>query len=293
MSRTLIITNDFPPRQGGIESFVHAMAVRFPPNAVAVYTSATTGSDAFDERLPFPVVRDRARTLLPTRRMTDRAVGLARELDCDRVWFGAAAPLGLMAAALRRRADVQRLVATTHGHEVWWARTPGTRGALRRIGRDVHAVTYLGGYTRRVIAPALGRSAAARMRPLAPGVDPAVFEPGLAMAPSPARIRMRRLLDLEERQPVVLCVGRLVPRKGQDVLIRALARVRRSVPNTTLLVVGAGPHGDRLKRLARAEGVAEAVIFAGGHPHEAMPDFFAAADVFAMPCRTRRAGLEV
>lgn len=293
MSRTLVITNDFPPRQGGIESFVHAMAVRFPSDAVAVYTSATPGAGAFDGRLPFPVVRDRARTLLPTKRMTDRAVALAGELDCDSVWFGAAAPLGLMAAALRHRAGVRRLVATTHGHEVWWARTPGTRWALHRIGRDVDAVTYLGSYTQRVIAPALGRTGAARMRKLTPGVDPTVFEPGRSMTSSAERTQIRHLLGLSERQPVVLCAGRLVPRKGQDMLIRALTQVRRSVPGATVLLVGGGPHESRLKRLATAEGVADGVIFAGGRPHEAMPDFFAAADVFAMPCRTRRAGMEV
>ncbi|GGW42411.1 hypothetical protein GCM10010320_23000 [Streptomyces caelestis] len=148
MPRTLVVTNDFPPRQGGIETFVHAMTVRFPPDRVAVYTSGTPGDRAHDARLPFPVVRDRARVLLPTRRVTARAVELARRFDCDSVWFGAAAPLGLMAGELRRRTDVRRLVATTHGHEVWWARTPGARALLRRIGAGVNSVTCLGSYTR-------------------------------------------------------------------------------------------------------------------------------------------------
>lgn len=287
MPRTLVVTNDFPPRQGGIETFVHAMTVRFPPDRVAVYTSRTPGDRAHDARLPFPVVRDRTHMLLPTRRVTARAVELARRFDCDSVWFGAAAPLGLMAGELRHRTDVRRLVATTHGHEVWWARTPGARALLRRIGAGVDSVTYLGPYTRAPIAAAVGPEAAARMRRLAPGVDPEVFRGSAAGA---ARVRER--YGLGER-PVVLCAARLVPRKGQDTLIRALHLVRRSIPDAVVLLVGDGPHARALRRLAAAEGLAGAVVFAGGHPHEEIPGFYAAAQVFAMPCRTRRAGMEV
>ncbi|NUS89988.1 MAG: alpha-(1-2)-phosphatidylinositol mannosyltransferase, partial [Streptomyces sp.] len=97
MPRTLVITNDFPPRQGGIETFVQAMTSRFPPEAVVVYTSSEPGAASYDAGLPHPVVRVGARTLLPTRRATSRAVELARRHRCDSVWFGAAAPLGLMA----------------------------------------------------------------------------------------------------------------------------------------------------------------------------------------------------
>jgi phosphatidylinositol alpha-1,6-mannosyltransferase len=287
MPRTLVVTNDFPPRQGGIETFVHAMTVRFPPDRVAVYTSSTPGDRAYDARLPFPVVRDRAHMLLPTRRVTTRAVELARRFDCDSVWFGAAAPLGLMAGELRRRTEVRRLVATTHGHEVWWARTPGARTLLRRTGVGVDSVTYLGSYTRARIAAAVGPEAAARMRRLAPGVDADVFQ-----GSEEAAARVRERYGLGDR-PVVLCAARLVPRKGQDALIRALRLVRRSVPGAVLLLVGDGPHARALRRLAAEQGLAGAVVFAGGHPHEEMPGFYAAAQVFAMPCRTRRAGMEV
>ncbi|MDR3033670.1 MAG: glycosyltransferase, partial [Kitasatospora sp.] len=155
MSRILVVTNDYPPRQGGIETFVHAMVRRFPADRVVVYTSRTSDAARFDAAQPFPVVRDRARMLLPTPRATARAVDLARRYDCDSVWFGAAAPLALMAPALRRRAGICRIVATTHGHEVWWARTPGARRLLRRIGRHVDALTYLGDYTARRLAAAL------------------------------------------------------------------------------------------------------------------------------------------
>lgn len=159
MGTTLIVTNDFPPRQGGIETFVHALATRLPGSDVVVYTSAEPGADRHDAALPFPVIRDQARTLLPTTRATRRAAEIARAHGCDRVWFGAAAPLAAMTPGLLRQADgIRRTVATTHGHEIWWARTPGARRLLRRIGRSVDVVTYLGEYTRARITPPSART---------------------------------------------------------------------------------------------------------------------------------------
>ncbi|MFI6963152.1 glycosyltransferase family 4 protein [Streptomyces sp. NPDC050255] len=286
MTRTLVVTNDFPPRQGGIETFVHAMTSRFPGDSVVVYTSSEPGAAAYDAALPYPVIRDRARMLLPTPRVAGRAVDLARRYGCDRVWFGAAAPLALMADRLRREAGVRRIVATTHGHEVWWARTPGTRPLLRRIGAVTDTVTHLGEATRIPVAAALGPLAARRMVRLVPGVDADAFRS------RPGESAVRRRYGLTGR-PVILCVARLVPRKGQDTLVRALPTVRRAVPDATLLLVGDGPYEATLRRRAAAAGLADAVVLAGGHSHAAMPGFFAAADVFAMPCRTRRRGLEV
>ncbi|ARF77060.1 alpha-(1-2)-phosphatidylinositol mannosyltransferase [Kitasatospora albolonga] len=284
MSTTLIITNDFPPRLGGIETFVHAMATRVPGNDVVVYTSSEPGAAEYDAGLPFPVVRDSAGTLLPTRRVTARALSLAREHGCDRVWFGAAAPLAAMSPALRR-GGVRRVVATTHGHEIWWARTPGARRLLRRVGDSVDVVTYLGEYTRVRIAPALGPRA--RLSRLVPGVDAGAYRPD---HPASGADELRARYGLGDRK-VILCVARLVPRKGQDTLIRALPLIRRAVPDAALLVVGKGPDERRLRRLAHrhAEG---SVVFAGGVSHAATAAYYRAADVFAMPCRTRRAGLE-
>jgi phosphatidylinositol alpha-1,6-mannosyltransferase len=208
MGSTLVITNDFPPRQGGIETFVHAMATRVPDDDVVVYTSREPGDTAYDAGLPFPVVRDSARMLLPTARVTRRAVDIARVHGCDRVWFGAAAPLALMAPALRRDAGVRRIVATTHGHEIWWARVPGARRMMRRIGDGVDVVTFLGDYTRSRIAPALGpRPGLSR---LVPAVDAEVYRPDAV-----AGAALRAELGLEGKR-VILCVARLVPRKGQD-----------------------------------------------------------------------------
>ncbi|MFB7402788.1 glycosyltransferase family 4 protein [Streptomyces rubiginosohelvolus] len=292
--RTLVVTNDFPPRQGGIETFVRAMTDRFPADSVVVYTSAEPGAAAHDAALPYPVVRDPARMLLPVPRVTARAAGLARRHGCDSVWFGAAAPLGLMADRLRRESGVRRAVATTHGHEVWWARTPGARALLRRIGERTDAVTYLGAATHAPIAAALGPAAARRMVRLAPGVDAEAFavRPGARNGVRTPAGGVRERYGLGGR-PVILCAARLVPRKGQDTLIRALPAVLRSVPDAVLLLTGDGPYARTLQRLAADIGVADAVVLAGGRPHPEMPEHYAAADVFAMPCRTRRGGLEV
>ncbi|MEV3854171.1 glycosyltransferase family 4 protein [Streptomyces sp. NPDC050095] len=285
--RTLIVTNDFPPRQGGIETFARELADRFPPGEVVVFTSSpATDTPAADVRgaFPYPVIRHRARTLLPTPRTTAHAEGVARRYGCDRVWFAAAAPLGLMAARLRATTDIRTAVATTHGHEVWWARTVGARGLLRRIGNQVDVLTWLGTSTRRPIEAAL--TPGTRTARLVPGVDTTAFRPGVDAAP----VRTRYGLG---RRPVILCAARLVPRKGQDTLIRALPWIRRAVPDAMLLLVGDGPYAPALRQLALAEGVLDSVVFAGGHPHRALPSFYAAADAFAMPCRTRRRGLEV
>ncbi len=289
MTKTLLVTNDFPPRPGGIQVFVHNLAVRQPPGSVVVYASTWPPGDRsraakFDAEQPFEVVREDTGMLLPTPAVGRRAAALARAHDCDTVWFGAAAPLGLLADGLRRRTGVRRAVAQTHGHEAGWAALPGARALLHRIGDGVDVVTYLAEYFRRRLAPALGRRT--ELVRLAPGVDLDAYHPSA----DGSAVRDRyRLAD----RPVVVCVSRLVPRKGQDMLIRALPEVHRRVPDAVLLVVGAGPDADRLSRLATSVGVDDRVVFTGEVPWAEVPAHFAAGDVFAMPCRTRKAGLDV
>ncbi|MEU6082030.1 glycosyltransferase family 4 protein [Streptomyces sp. NPDC047108] len=292
MDKTLIVTNDFPPRPGGIQAFLHNIALRLDPAQVVVYASTWKrdheGLEAtarFDAEQPFTVVRDRTTVLLPTPRVTRRAAALLREHGCGSVWFGAAAPLGLMAPALRK-AGARRLVATTHGHEAGWAQLPVARQLLRRIGESTDTITYLGDYTRSRIARALTREAAGRMVQLPPGVDEKTFHP----ASGGGEIRER--LGLAGR-PVVVCVSRLVPRKGQDTLIRAMPRVLAAVPDAVLLIVGGGPYAKDLEKLAEETGVAGSVRFTGPVPWEELPAHYGAGDVFAMPCRTRRGGLDV
>jgi phosphatidylinositol alpha-1,6-mannosyltransferase len=282
--RTLVVTNDFPPRTGGIESFVFAMSRLMPAEEVVVHTGRQAGAQAFDAALPFPVVRDPARLLLPGPGLARRVAETARRYGCDRAWFGAAAPLGLMAPALRR-VGVERTVATTHGHEVWWAQVPPTRLLLHRIGEVNDVVTYLGAYCRGKIAPAFSRPAAARMHRLVPGVDAEVFRPGAGGD------QVRERLSLDGR-PVVVCVSRFVARKGQDVLVKALPAIREQVPDAALLLVGDGPHRGTVERLVRSSGLSAHVRITGQVPWAETPGYYDAGDVFCMPTRTRRGGLE-
>ncbi|MGW1270064.1 glycosyltransferase family 4 protein [Streptomyces sp. NPDC002491] len=292
MHKTLIVTNDFPPRPGGIQAFLHNMALRLDPDRLVVYASTwkrsregVEATAAFDAEQPFTVVRDSTTMLLPTPGATRRAAALLREHGCTSVWFGAAAARGGLGAALRR-GGAERLVATTHGHEAGWAQLPAARQLLGRIGEATDTITYLGEYTRSRIATALSAEAAERMAQLPPGVDEKTFHPGSGGD------EVRARLGLTDR-PVVVCVSRLVPRKGQDTLIMAMPRILAAQPDAVLLIVGGGPYEKDLRRLARETGVAGSVRFTGSVPWSELPAHYGAGDVFAMPCRTRRGGLDV
>jgi phosphatidylinositol alpha-1,6-mannosyltransferase len=269
--RTLVVTNDFPPRPGGIQAFVHSLASRLPADEVVVYAPAWKRAAAFDTAQAFPVVRHPTSLMLPVPDVLRRARDIAAAEGCDRVWFGAAAPLGLLARSL----GLERSVASTHGHEVGWALLPGARQVLRRIGRDVDVVTYLGEYTRARLAPVVPR-----LERLPSGVDPSLFHPGAGGE----AVRARH--GLADRR-VIVCVSRLVPRKGQDVLIRALPEIQRRVPDAALLIVGGGPYLSALQKMAGPD-----VTLTGSVPWEELPAHYDAGDVFAMPCRTRLLGLE-
>ena len=285
MTKVLVLTNDFPPRPGGIQFFVHALAMRLPPESVTVYAPAWAGAEKFDAELPFLVVRHPTSLMLPVPSVARRAERILTAEGCDAVLFGAAAPLGLLAPRLRR-AGAERLIALTHGHEVGWAALPGARATLRRIGDSVDTVTYLGEYTRVRLARALSPQAAARMTRLTPGVDVSEFYPGAGGQ------AVRERWGLGGR-PVVVCVSRMVPRKGQDTLIRAWPLVLATTPDATLLLVGDGPYRSRLERMARHLGVDRSVVFTGAPSRAELPAYFDAGNVFAMPCRTRRRGLDV
>jgi phosphatidyl-myo-inositol dimannoside synthase len=288
--KVLIVSNDFPPRRGGIQSFVHALALRLAAGSVVVYAPSWEGAAAFDARQPFPVIRHPTSLMLPVPTVARRAARILREHDCDTVLFGAAAPLGLLAPSLRR-AGARRTVAITHGHEAGWAALPGAARLLRRIGDQVDVLTYLGEYFRVRLARVLSPEAASRMTRLAPGVDTAAFRPGAGGD------RVRERLGLGNR-PVVVCVSRMVPRKGQDTLIRAWPRVLAAAGGEgpggpVLLLVGDGPYRAELGRLARGAGLSGSVVFTGPVPSAELPAYYDAGNVFAMPCRTRRGGLDV
>jgi phosphatidyl-myo-inositol dimannoside synthase len=284
MRRTLIVTNDFPPRQGGIQSFIHELALRLPADRLTVYAPKWDGDAEFDARQPFEVVRHPTSLMIHSPGVTRRAIEIARARNVEAVIFGAAAPLGLITPALRRSTDITRAIAITHGHEAGWAALPVARQLLRRIGEHVDVVTYLGDYFRVRLSGVIPPEKLTR---LSPAVDPATFHPDPEAG---AAIRARHGLT---GRPVVVCVSRLVPRKGQDLLIRAWPEVRAQVPDAALLLVGGGSYYAALRRLADQTGVADSTILTGPVPFAELPAHYAAGDVFAMPCRTRRGGLDV
>lgn len=282
---TLLVTNDFPPRAGGIQGYLAELVARLPAGEVVVYAPRWPAAAEFDSAAPYPVHRHSGSLMLPVPAVARRAAELAAHHGCDSVWFGAAAPLALLGPALRKAAGVGRVVASTHGHEVGWSMVPGARRALRRIGADADVVTVVSRYTRRRFAAAFGPMAA--LEHLPPGVDTDRFRPDPA-----ARAELRARYRLGGR-PVISCVSRLVARKGQDALVAALPRIRRGVPGAALLLVGDGPHAGRLRRLAEAHGVAEHVVFVGSVRWDELAAHHAVGDVFALPCRTRGRGLDV
>ncbi len=286
--RILCVTNDFPPRAGGIQAFVHGVLARQPAGSVVVYAPKWKGDAAYDAEQPFPVVRHPTSLMLPEPTVMRRAREVARSEGCDRVVFGAAAPLGLLAPRLAS-AGVVTSVGMTHGHEAAWAQTPGSRAMLRRIGEGLDTITYLGSYTRERIASALRPAAAQRMRQLVPGVDSDVFNPGRKAEAQAIRERH----GLTSRR-VIVCVSRLMPRKGQDRLIDALPRIRAQVgDDVALLIVGGGPFREDLVEMVSQRGLQQHVVITGGVPWEELPAHYAAGDVFAMPCRTRQRGWDV
>ncbi|MEV4130202.1 glycosyltransferase family 4 protein [Nocardia sp. NPDC049707] len=286
MARTLLVTNDFPPRPGGIQSYLEALAGELPPDDLVVYAPRWRGDShlKFDAKQKFQVVRHPTTLMLPTPLVLRRAVRLLRSENCDTVWFGAAAPLALLSPMLRR-AGATRILASTHGHEVGWSMLPGARQALRVIGENTDVVTYVSRYTRGRFASAFGPNAALEYLP--PGVDTEVFRPDPA-----ARAELRERYGLGDR-PTILCLSRLVPRKGQDALIVAMLEIRARIPGAVLVVAGGGPYEDKLHGLAAALGLTDDVVFTGRVPSSELAAHHTLADVFAMPSRTRGAGLDV
>jgi phosphatidylinositol alpha-1,6-mannosyltransferase len=283
MSRTLVVTNDFPPRQGGIQTFVAALLARRPPGSLVVLASRSPGWEEYDAALPYPVVRRPTGMLLPTPATRRAAVDLARRYGCDSAVYGAAAPLGLLAPALRT-AGVGHQLGITHGHETGWVAVPGGRGLMRRIATGLDVVTYISRYTRSRLEPALGNRV--RLAQLSPGVDVDAFSPAVDGG------AVRRRYGLGDA-PVVVCVSRLVPRKGQDVLVAGWHHVLARAPGARLLLVGGGPGEASLRRAVAERGLTGSVVLTGPVAPGQLPEHYAAGDVFAMPCRTRRGGLDV
>lgn len=287
--KILCITNDFGPRAGGIETFVIGLIERMPHSTVVVYTSAQGDTTSYDaqwlDNFGVEVIRDKSKILLPTPRVARAVRELVRERGISKVFFGAAAPLGLLAKGLRR-AGVRRIVALTHGHEVWWAKVFPFTLAIRRIGKYVDTLTYLGSFTRNAIARSLSTRARESMVRIAPGIDTSHF------APSDSAEQLKKDLDLAGKR-VIVSVGRLVHRKGQDTLVEALPEIVSAFPDAHLLFVGVGPHLEYIHKRAIQLNVLQHISFVGRVQYSELPRFISVGEIFAMPSRSRLAGLEV
>lgn len=290
--RVLVVTNDFPPTLGGIQTYIRdylsALVTHagIPAENVVVFASTQDASAAaeFDATVPYRVVRWPARIMLPTPRAAARMQSLIREEHIDTVWFGAAAPLAVMAPAARK-AGARRVVASTHGHEVGWSMFPGSRAVLRFIGGHVDTLTFVSRYVRGRIAGAFGPSVA--WEPMPGGVDAASFAPNAAL-----RADLRRRVGVQNKK-VIVAVSRVVPRKGQDTLVAALPAILREVPDAHLVIVGPGGYAEKLRRRAERLGVARHVSFTGPVQPDELAGYYALGDVFALPVRTQAGGLSV
>jgi len=284
----LFVTNDFGPRAGGIETFIIGLIQRRPFGQTIVYTSSQPESEQYDadwmKNYGVRVIRDRSKILLPTPRVAFQLRRIIKSEGITTAAFGAAAPLGLLSASMKR-AGVLRTVALTHGHEVWWAKVFPFNILLRRIGATVDVLTYLGEFTRNAIASALTAKAKSAMVKIAPGIDVDHFSPSDASA-------LRQSLGLADRK-VIVSVGRLVHRKGQDHLIESMPEILEVVPNAHLLLVGQGPYRDYLQQLVTKNALEDSVTFIGRIQYADLPQYICVGDIFAMPSRSRLMGLEV
>lgn len=284
--RTLVVTNDFPPRVGGIQSYLRDFIGTQDPATITVFASTqnTEEARAYDATLDYEVIRWPRSVMLPSPTTAQAMVEIIKARDIDNVWFGAAAPLALMAGAARQ-AGASKIIASTHGHEVGWSMLPVSKDLLRKIGNEVDVITYISDYTLNRFQKAFGEQP--EYRHLPSGVDIHTFQP----ATDTQILNTRKAHGLEGETPVIVCISRLVPRKGQDSLIKALPKVLKSFPTTQLLFVGSGPYEAKLRKLAA--GLNKNVQFLGRLEHQEMVQILAAADIFAMPARTRGKGLDV
>ncbi|MGZ8594776.1 MAG: glycosyltransferase family 4 protein [Actinomycetota bacterium] len=279
---TLVVTNDYPPRVGGIQRTLEALVDQLPPDRVSVFCPDWDETEAFDAAAPYRVLRQPARFLGPTPEVVRRVEDAVRETGAEVVLFGATYPLAMIGPRLAARGIPY--LAAAHGFEYWLSVMPGAHSLMRYATSKAARVPVMcSAFIARTVRTAV--PARVPVSVLYPGADIEAFHPDLPTD------------DLRERyalgdRPLVVCVSRLVARKGQDVLIEGMSEVRRRVPNATLLIVGGGPYEDRLRDLA-GEAPEGSVIFAGQVSEEELPRHYAVGDVFAMPCRTRLGGLEV
>ena len=276
----LLVTNDFPPKIGGIQSLLWEWWRRLPPDSFAVLTSPYEGAAEFDAAQPFHIERTREPVLLPHPWMVRRIDEMAKRVGADLVVLDPAGPLGLVGPSLKLPYDV-----VLHGAEVTVpGRLPVSKQTLAYVLRRARHIVAAGGYPAAEAEHAAGRSLPITVVP--PGVDVERFHP-LTEA---ERRAARASFGLPANAELIVGISRLVPRKGFDVAIKAAAALRASRPNLLLAIAGGGRDDQRLRRLAAETGAP--VQFLGRVPNEQLASLYGCADVYAMLCRNRWGGLE-
>ena len=276
----LLVTNDFPPKIGGIQSLLWEWWRRLPPESFAVLTSPYRGAAEFDAAQPFQVARVREPVLLPHPVMVRRVDAMARRVGAELVVLDPAIPLGLIGPSLALPYDV-----VLHGAEVAVpGRIPGSKQALGHVLRGARHVIAAGGYPAAEAEHAAGQSLPITVVP--PGVDTERFRPLTDDERRAARARHGLPTDAE----LIVSISRLVPRKGFDTAIRAVAKLAPSRPDLVLAIAGRGRDQARLERLV--DDLHAPVRFLGRVPNDDLPALYGCADLFTMLCRNRWGGLE-
>jgi phosphatidylinositol alpha-1,6-mannosyltransferase len=276
------VTNDYPPRVGGIQRTLEALWKELPHDRVAVLAPSWEGADGFDAAAPYPILREPTEFIWSSPGFAARLDEAVADLQVEVVLFGDAFPLAALGPRLARLGTPYLVAA--HGFDYWLSVVPGAHAMMRFMTSKAARVPVMcSAFIARTVRTAVPSHVPVSV--LHPGADLEAFRPDLPTA------------DLRERygigdRPLVVCVSRLVARKGQDVLIRGMGEVRRRVPEASLLIVGAGPFEEPLRAMA-SEAPRGSVLFAGQVSEADLPKYYAMGDVFAMPCRSRLAGMEV
>jgi phosphatidylinositol alpha-1,6-mannosyltransferase len=274
---SLLVTNDFPPKLGGIQSYLYELWRRLPPDETTVFTTPYADAARWDEQQSFRVVRTPQKVLLPTRALAHDVDALAREVGADVIFLDPMLPVGLIGPRLTSAP----YAVIAHGAEITVPATiPGLRRLGRRVVRGAAAVVTAGGYPARQVSRIAGRDVPGVIVP--PGVDAVRFRPVAA----DVRVESRLKFGLDPDRPLVLGLSRLVPRKGFDVVIDAVA----GLPGVQLALAGSGRDRARLERRAGRRGAD--VTFLGRISESDLARAYGCADVFAMCCRERWGGAE-
>jgi phosphatidylinositol alpha-1,6-mannosyltransferase len=283
MARHLLVTNDYPPKTGGIQVYLHELWRRLESGrAVVVTASSDPEAEAFDVDSEIVVERVHAKTLfLPTLRAWRAIEAAIARHEPDLVLIDPAWPLGLLGPFLSVPYGV-----IVHGAEAKIpSRIPLVASSLRFVLKRAAVVICAGSYPEAVV-----RDNAAEFTPpiiqVPPGVDTMKFTP----VDGPRRREVRAALGIDDGAFVVSSYSRLVPRKGMDTLIRAAARLQSDVPRLQVVIGGSGRDEARLKKLA--ERLKAPITFLGRVPDEQLSDWIASSDLMVMDCRSRWFGLE-